>query len=487
MSIVRAYADKDTWITDSAVSANFGLSPILEVWNKYSNEKEKKEYARILIKFDLDELKEEISVNKNYPDPRDSSTVSAFIRMNNVTHGEEQASDFDIYAFPLSATWVEGRGLDNDLKTNTGYTNALYADNINLWTDLGALSGGEAYKGAFDAIYDSNSAIQSFVHGEEDLKLDVTEWFKDYLDGLSSNYGFMIRMGDKEEAQTDAEAAAAGVNTSVTGVSYFTKKFYGRETNTNRRPYLELTWPETIKDDRKTLYFSRSADLFYYNIVDGVLEDLDGTGKFPGFVTLQADGVNITPISLTAGRFSKGIYKLNIGTATDDLGNALTGVNISLSSATNFTDTWSVTSAGYESSYTFNFEPKLPSIGNDNFTTSNLIVNLVNQKSEYDYGSVANIRVFIKDKTQVLQSTTATKTFIDSFIVKNGMYEIREKSTDYVEISEQNLSYDKDGNFFEINTNNLYPNVEYKIVLKLKVRNETIIIDKPDLWNFTVL
>jgi len=169
------------------------------------------------------------------------------------------------------------------------------------------------------------------------------------------------------------------------------------------------------------------------------------------------------------------------------LGNALTGVNISLSSATNFTDTWSVTSAGYESSYTFNFEPKLPSIGNDNFTTSNLIVNLVNQKSEYDYGSVANIRVFIKDKTQVLQSTTATKTFIDSFIVKNGMYEIREKSTDYVEISEQNLSYDKDGNFFEINTNNLYPNVEYKIVLKLKVRNETIIIDKPDLWNFTVL
>jgi len=37
MSFARTYATKDTWITDAAASANFGLSPILEVWSNYNN------------------------------------------------------------------------------------------------------------------------------------------------------------------------------------------------------------------------------------------------------------------------------------------------------------------------------------------------------------------------------------------------------------------------------------------------------------------
>ena len=47
MSIARAYADKDTWITEASVTSNFGETPILEVWNNINQllkEKNVQEY-----------------------------------------------------------------------------------------------------------------------------------------------------------------------------------------------------------------------------------------------------------------------------------------------------------------------------------------------------------------------------------------------------------------------------------------------------------
>ena len=56
MSIARAYADKDTWITEASVTSNFGETPILEVWNNINEVTQRKEYARILIRFSLSSL-----------------------------------------------------------------------------------------------------------------------------------------------------------------------------------------------------------------------------------------------------------------------------------------------------------------------------------------------------------------------------------------------------------------------------------------------
>ena len=52
MSYARAFSSKDTWITEYSTTANFGLTPVLEVWNKINDRRDKrKEFARILIKF----------------------------------------------------------------------------------------------------------------------------------------------------------------------------------------------------------------------------------------------------------------------------------------------------------------------------------------------------------------------------------------------------------------------------------------------------
>ena len=53
--------------------------------------------------------------------------------------------------------------------------------------------------------------------------------------------------------------------------------------------------------------------------MDGALTDLNGTGPFPGHVTLSADGNTTVAgstgiylgIAVTAARASKGIYKIN--------------------------------------------------------------------------------------------------------------------------------------------------------------------------------
>ena len=488
MSIVRAFADQDSWITDSATGANHGLSPILEVWNKYDLSDEKKYWARSLIKFSLTALENGIKVDGIYPDPRTDNTVSAYIYMFNAEHGDPQATDFDLIALPLTANWIEGTGLDNDTNSHTGAVNAVYATNTLKWEDISSsLSGAEAYHGHGTGTYDPNSSTMHFTSGEEDLKLNVTTWFNEILDGTSANNGFLIRMFDAQEAKTDAEAIAAGVPTSVTAVSFFTKKFYGRETNTRKQPYLQLEWPGEIKDDRKLIHFSRSGDLYYYNIVDGVYEDLDGTNKFPGFVTLSADGTAIEPYNLTANRVSKGVYKINIGTAQNDLEEALTGVNIALTSSTVFTDTWSVTSAGFETSEIFSFNPTLPQRGSQSVSTSNYHIALPNLKYDYEKGYVGKIRIFVIDKSTKFQTLTGSSTAMNNFIVKNGTVQIREKTTDLIEIKDVNLSYDSEGNYFELNTNNLYPDVEYKVVLKLNIRNEVLILDFPDKWNFNIL
>ena len=333
MSIARAYADKDTWITEASVTSNFGETPILEVWNNINEVTQRKEFARILIRFSLSSLSADIVNNGRIPDPRTDSGVSAFINLKNVKHSDNQAVNFALAVFPLTASWMEGRGLDNDNYSNTGFANAISATNTNAWMINNGQSGGSTYIGAASRVYDSNSATQSFL-GEEDLRMDVTDYFKAYLnystgtsiaDGGSADHGFLIRMTDAYEAKDAPEALSAGQAVSISGTAFYSKKFYSRETNTRKRPFFEIEWDGAIKDNRENLLFSKTANLFYYSLIDGELTDLNGTGPFPGHVTLSANGVGMltdaaSGMAVTASRFSKGIYKVHIGSTTNAAG-----------------------------------------------------------------------------------------------------------------------------------------------------------------------
>ena len=503
MTVARVYADRDTWITEASVTSNFGASPILEIWEKVNLLDKRKQFARILTKFTLSSLSASIINDATYPDPRTDSSVSAFVVMRNAKHGQVQADDFTLWAFPLTATWTEGKGLDNDNYSNTGYADAVSATKTQAWNDNNGQTGGNAFLGFATGIYDSNSATQYFENGQEDLKLDVTDYFKAYLnyssgtsiaDGGSADHGFLVRMSNAQACKDATEAAAAGVNASVSGLSFWTKKFYARETNTRKAPYFQLERPGSIKDDRGAIRFSKSGNLYYFSLVDGVLTDLNGTGPFPGHVTLSAyaafdtDSITgLTPAALTASRFSKGVYRLQVGSAGPESATTpLTGINLGLSSATSFSDSWTVTTAGEFRTDTFDFTCILPTSGHKNYTTANYQVAIADMKDQYPKGSTQRIRVLVTDKTTQWEAVTGSSTAAKVSVVTDGTVSIRETVTDDVEVEPFAISYDENGNFFDLDTNLLYDGMEYKIVLKLNVRGNTIFYDRPDKWSFVI-
>ena len=501
MSFARTYATKDTWFTDASASANFGLSPILEVWGKYNSIRERKENARILIEFSLSSLSSAIVNRGVYPDPRKNNTVSAFIYMTNAKHGDSLATNFSLDVLPLTASWSEGFGLDNDTYTDTGYANALSASNTIPWTLNNGQTGGAVFLGADNNIYDSNSGSQMFSNGQENLKVDVTEYFKAYLnystgtsiaDGGSANHGFLIKMSDIYESNDGARVISLGAAGSVTGDSFYTKKFYGRETNTRNAPYFQLEWDGAIRDDRSSIKFSKEGDLYFYNIVDGVLTDLNGVNEFPGHVTISANGTNIDTanpegLSLTAGRVLNGIYKVNIGSATNAAGTlTLTGINIGASSSTSFVDSWTITTAGEYYTHNFNFNCKLPSNGQQYLSNSNYQLSLGNLRENYEKGTIQRIKVFVKDRSLLYTALTGTTSAMNTSILTNATVEIRELINDEIEIPESALSYDANGNFFNLDTNLLYEGIDYKVVIKINVNGETIVYDYPDKWQFSI-
>ena len=502
----RAKSIKDTWITSKSVTSNFGASPILEVWTRWNDTTNKKDMARILIQFALSSLSSSIVNRGSIPDPRSDSNVSAFICMSNTRHGDTQATNFTLDVFPLTAQWSEGTGLDSDTYSNTGFANAISATNTNSWEYDNGQSGANNYLGSRSRVYDSNSASMYMENGQENLKVDITDYFKAYLnystgtsvpDGGSADFGFLVRMSDVQEAADGPEAVSAGIAASLSATSFYSKKFYSRETNTRKRPYVQLQWPGEIRDSRSNIKFSKTGYLYYYSLVDGELTDLNGIGPFPGHVNLSGNGIDIITNSasggaLTASRHSKGIYKLDIGTATNGAAaqnswpGPLTGVNIGSSGVTAFNDSWTVTTAGEYRTDSFSFTCILPTSGHSSFTTSNYQVSLPNLRSRYDQNYLQRLRVFVNNKGTQWTAVTGTTTAMNTSVINNATAEIRELVTNDIEIPAIGLSYDENGNFFDLDTSMLYNGLFYKIVLKLNVRGEELIYDRPDAWNFQV-
>ena len=66
----------------------------------------------------------------------------------------------------------------------------------------------------------------------------------------------------------------------------------------------------------------------------------------------------------------------------------------------------------------------------------------------------------------------------------NGTW--KEKYTDDIEIQNFDISYDSQGNFFDLDTNLLYVGIPYKVYMQLDVRGDTFYYDFPDRWDFVV-
>lgn len=465
MGIYRIPLIKDNFITEESISGNGGADPVLNVAAKYVSISGGKFLSRIIGQFDFSSTSDVIaSISAGYlPDPNIDSTVTAKLVMFNTPHNEQRAINFNLNVHPLTNSWDEGRGTGYDEGNNlitTGFSNYVYRKASTPWT----LSGG-------DFIIDSNSATQLFEESEN-LNVDITSIVKKWISGISANNGFIVKMGSNEESKTGSTFASD---------DYFRKSFFGRQTFTLQWPRLQFEWNDQIKDYRNILSFGNTGNLYFYSILNNDYYDLTGTGNFPGKVTIQgitsnsstawAD-VDITLSSLTASRIRKGLYKVQLPTIPFSL----------YPTYTSYRDNWVITSSisSVLSSSTGNITLLNPFGSTLNAGHSNISIHVLNFKNEYLKENRINFKVFIKDLSQTLQTLTASSTAFSNVIIENGFYRIS-TTKDYVDIDWQPLNFEKDGNWFILDMNNLTRNQQYKIDFKLKIKDQDLYFDGNDI------
>ena len=154
--------------------------------------------------------------------------------------------------------------------------------------------------------------------------------------------------------------------------------------------------------------------------------------------------------------------------------------------STSFTDSWTVTTAGEYRTDSFTFSCILPTSGHSNYTTANYQITLSNLVPKFQPGTTQRLRVNVKDRTTSLKSITGSSTAANNYTVKSGKIQIREKYTDDIEVNDFDISYDSEGNFFDLDTNLLYVGIPYKVYMELDVRGDTFFYDFPDKWDFVV-
>lgn len=238
------------------------------------------------------------------------------------------ASSFDLIAFPIPKFWDEGRGSDlesgyitlkNAPTTLTGYSNWLSATSQSAWSEPG--------------VYNNPSASTSFVSqhfsiGSEDISIDVTDIVKNWLSGGSVNCGIAISYSRPFELlSTDTR---------------YISSFYTNKTNSSNKPYLEVNYDQTIKDDRHCVSNNRTSRLFLYTFSGN-----QATNYFSaGTVNITNNSNTVIYSGLTVTHLSKGVYCVSVlmtgATKGQRYKDVWQGVSFGAYDQTDFTNTFEI-------------------------------------------------------------------------------------------------------------------------------------------------
>jgi len=212
MAIYRIYPQKDTTIwskpSETGRYANAGKDEILELGGNPDPMNDSiGRTKRILIQFDTEEI-------QTLVDSKTSGLISCSLYLP-LADASELPTDFKIEVYPLSESWENGVGKLNDIPANQ--TGATWSQRDALgtqWSDVG---------GTYST--DSSSSISYELNSDNlDLELDVSNLVSDIYSG-SVNNGFLIKL---EDAYDDYLSGSISL------------KYYGADTNTIFRPYLEF-------------------------------------------------------------------------------------------------------------------------------------------------------------------------------------------------------------------------------------------------------
>jgi hypothetical protein len=341
--------------------------------------------------------------------------------------------------------------------------NTISVDNSTGLASVGSFSGGSgpwATAGG-DFYTDTSSSFDAtFTVGDEDLEVDVTTLVEQWINsggnvlGSKDNHGFMIKLSSSYENSTTD--------------SYYTKKFFARSSEFFfRRPTLEARWDSARRDNRGNFSFASTLlpasenlmNLYMYNYYRGSLIDIAGSdSNLPSMALYYSSG------SVPEG--DARYFKNSSGTAVNTL-NAVRvskGVYVCTFSATSsvvtatypyIVDVWSYSSQQVHTGSAI-------TVSNHVFSNNNpdqsYVISMPNLKKGYSKNETERFRIYARKKGWSPNVYTTAKTKTPSLLIQSASYKVIRISDEKVVIpyntgsdASTMLSYDSDGNYFDLN------------------------------------
>ena len=401
-------------------------------------------------------------------------------------------------------------------------------------------------KGTEDLELDISELVEEWIDGGSVSNYGLAVFLSGTQEAFFSGSGLTVQGGDfgtgkpeipidhKEDigqtpVYTATPAVSGNVLFNITGSfeSFYTKKFFARGSEFfYKRPCIEARWDDTVKDDRGQFYYSSSMapeeenlnTLNFYNVVRGRLMNIPDVNNV--FVTLfsgsdlGADSTEIsggmtdTPPSKlilsapgeeqnicagldtgTGSAISTGVYTCTICLTSSYAENPLTVIH----------DVWhsaDLKAAGNVTYFTGTIRPiVLQPYSYD--PTNTYVTNITNLRSSYSIQEKARFRMFIRPRNWQPNIFNKATQFITNTIVNSGSYrvvrtiddlDVIEYGTGSIETSlrHTHLSYDSEGNYFDLDMELLEPGYSYQI--KFTYYNDSIgsWIEQPQTFKFRV-
>lgn len=480
MSIKKFYAKSDTTITNAykgdlttrATESNMGLSDSMEVFfifgqvpDENANLPEKLEESRIIICFDIDEVRN--SYNNEFPDD-----VKFVLKLSNAEHPYTLARNYNMNVYALEESFTEGTGLDMESYLDEGGSSWSNRDIGAPWATSGALNSNNA------GITNDLITTQKFENGDEDLEVDITSHIKKYFDNLLLvDNGFAIIMDPS-------------LTNGVSEQNYYTKKFFSRSSEFFfKRPVIEARRNDALLDDRNNFFresLVHSEDvnkqrIYLYNSVEGVLMDYAAPQNHSLFLRLYTDESRETLATTDAvAEF--------ISVTSQGNGAYYAEVILKESESTEIYDRWYYSTQGdaaaenwivvHESE--FSVKTRTPSTS---LKTVDHVSKITNMKNSYSKSENARFRIYTRAKDWSPTIYTVASKGVESLIVEKVYYKIIRVS-DNEEVIPYGLnesgvnnrhtmtSYDFKGNYFDLDMSLLEPGYMYGIRLMYLIDGE---------------
>lgn len=251
MSVFKIFPIKNATLYSEYDSMNTGRDEILEVSSYYKGND--KYVNRALISFDTAEITNVLETYVSSSN-RAATSFSASLRLMLASANEVPAT-YTLYAYPTYIPsgssnfidWVAGNGKYGDTPRNTSgvswaFTQSSGSTSWTLDVPAGVTSsyigsepgGGAWYTGSGD--YNFEATQSHTVVSTHDAAINVTEGVKAHYTGDINNAGFIIKLDNNNEFQTNRQMYL---------------RYFSENSHTIYPPHLEIKWDDSV--DNTTL------------------------------------------------------------------------------------------------------------------------------------------------------------------------------------------------------------------------------------------